>query len=195
MNARRRSAARRCVPAGLVRRHRRRRRGCSARVRDGLGGVLLFAQNVVDDAQVAALCAQLRDARADVVIAIDEEGGDVTRLDAARRQRHAVPCRVRRSSTTSSSTTDAFTDLGHRLRSVGIDLTLAPCADINSNPRNPIIGVRSFGTTADVVARHVAAAIDGFHRGGVSVCAKHFPGPRRHQRRHAPRPARGSAPR
>ena len=77
----------------------RRRRGCSTRSRDGLGGVLLFGQNVVDDAQVAALCAELRDGRADVVIAIDEEGGDVTRLDAAR------PAATRRAPPRSGSST------------------------------------------------------------------------------------------
>ncbi|MCU1399292.1 MAG: Sugar hydrolase, partial [Acidimicrobiales bacterium] len=54
-----------------------------AAVANGLGGVLLFAQNVVDDRQVARLCARLRGAHPDVIIAIDEEGGDVTRLDAA----------------------------------------------------------------------------------------------------------------
>ncbi|HEX3088558.1 MAG TPA: glycoside hydrolase family 3 N-terminal domain-containing protein [Ilumatobacteraceae bacterium] len=144
-------------------------------VRDGLGGVLLFAQNVVDDAQVAQLCAQLRDARADVVIAIDEEGGDVTRLDAAGGS--DTPCPIAFGFVDDVSlTADAYASLGSRVRSLGIDLTLAPVADINSNPRNPIIGVRSFGTTPDVVARHVVAAIDGFHHGGISVCAKHYPG-------------------
>ena len=144
-------------------------------VRGGLGGVLLFAQNVVDDVQVAELCAQLRDARADVVIAIDEEGGDVTRLDAARGS--DTPCPAAFGFVDDVHlTAGAYAALGERGRSLGIDLTLAPCADINSNPRNPIIGVRSFGTTPDVVSRHVVAAVDGFHNGGVSVCAKHFPG-------------------
>ncbi|MEP7111920.1 MAG: glycoside hydrolase family 3 N-terminal domain-containing protein [Ilumatobacteraceae bacterium] len=144
-------------------------------VRDGLGGVLLFAQNVIDDHQVTDLCAQLRDARADVVIAIDEEGGDVTRLDAVCGSDTPSPAAfgfvddVR-------LTADAYASLGQRVRSLGIDLTLAPCADINSNAHNPIIGVRSFGTTAEGVSRHVVAAVAGFHRGGVSVSAKHFPG-------------------
>jgi beta-N-acetylhexosaminidase len=144
-------------------------------VRDGLGGVLLFAQNVVDDAQVAELCAQLRDARADVVIAIDEEGGDVTRLDAARGSDTPSPAAFGFVDE-ARLTTEAYARLGKRVRGLGIDLTLAPCADINSNPRNPIIGVRSFGTTPELVGRHVVAAIEGFHDGGVSVCAKHFPG-------------------
>ena len=54
------------------------------RVADGLGGVVLFGRNVVDDAQVTSLCGELRSVRPDVVIGIDEEGGDVTRLDAGR---------------------------------------------------------------------------------------------------------------
>ncbi|MEY2416079.1 MAG: beta-N-acetylhexosaminidase, partial [Ilumatobacteraceae bacterium] len=144
-------------------------------VRDGLGGVLLFAQNVVDDVQVTELCAQVRSARADVVIAIDEEGGDVTRLDAARGS--DTPCPAAFGFVDDVRlTTDAYAALGERVRSLGIDLTLAPCADINSNPLNPIIGVRSFGATPDGVSRHVVAAVKGFHDGGVSVCAKHFPG-------------------
>ncbi|MEY2400301.1 MAG: beta-N-acetylhexosaminidase, partial [Ilumatobacteraceae bacterium] len=144
-------------------------------IRDGLGGVLLFAQNVVDDAQVAELCEQLREARADVVIAIDEEGGDVTRLDAARGSDTPSPAAFGFVDDV-SLTADAYACLGRRVRGLGIDLTLAPCADINSNPRNPIIGVRSFGTTAGGVSRHVVASVEGFRSSGVSVCAKHFPG-------------------
>lgn len=82
------------------------------RVRDGLGGVLLFAQNVVDGAQVAALCASLKAARSDVVIAIDEEGGDVTRLDACR------------GSDTPSPAAFGFVD--------ETDLTSAACAGLGS---------------------------------------------------------------
>jgi beta-N-acetylhexosaminidase len=144
-------------------------------VRDGLGGVLLFAQNVIDDVQAKDLCDQLRDARADIVIAIDEEGGDVTRLDAASGSDTPSPAAFGNVDDV-LLTADAYAALGRRVSAVGIDMTLAPCADINSNQRNPIIGVRSFGVTADRVARHVVAAIDGFQAGGISVCAKHFPG-------------------
>jgi beta-N-acetylhexosaminidase len=144
-------------------------------VRDGLGGVLLFAQNVVDDAQVTEVCQALRGARSDIVIAVDEEGGDVTRLDAATGSDTPSPAAFGFVDEP-QLTRDAYWELGSRIRGLGIDLTLAPCADINSNPRNPIIGVRSFGTTAALVSRHVAAAIEGFHRGGISVSAKHFPG-------------------
>lgn len=144
-------------------------------IRGGLGGVLLFAQNVVDDDQVAELCAQLRGARDDVIIAIDEEGGDVTRLDARLASDTPNPAAFGFVDDV-QLTEDAYAGLGHRVRALGIDLTLAPCADINTNPQNPIIGVRSFGATADVASRHVAAAVAGFRRGGLSVCVKHFPG-------------------
>ena len=145
------------------------------RVGEGLGGVLLFAQNIVDDAQVAEACGALRAARDDVVIAIDEEGGDVTRLDASHGS--DTPCPAAFGAVDDVQLTfGAFADLGRRVKSLGIDLTLAPCADINSNPLNPIIGLRSFGTTADVVSRHVAAAVQGFRSSGLTACVKHYPG-------------------
>ena len=119
-------------------------------VNEGLGGVLLFAQNIVDDAQVAALCSELRSARSDVVIAIDEEGGDVTRLDADLGS--DTPCAAAFGYVDDVElTAEAYESLGHRVQRLGIDLVLAPVADINSNPRNPIIGVRSFGASADLV--------------------------------------------
>lgn len=145
------------------------------RVRNGLGGVLLFAQNVAGDEQVAASCEQLRCARSDVLIAIDEEGGDVTRLDAAWGSDVPTPAAFGAVDDV-ALTHAAYAALGRRVRSLGIDLTLAPCADINSNPLNPIIGLRSFGTEPHHVASHVTAAITGFRAGGIAVCAKHYPG-------------------
>ncbi len=70
----------------------------------------------------------------------------------------------------------AYRSLGERLAGLGIDLSLAPCADINSNDRNPIIGVRSFGSTAEVASRHTAACVQGFRDGGAGTAVKHFPG-------------------
>ena len=57
-----------------------------------------------------------------------------------------------------------------------MNLNLAPVADTNTNPRNPVIGVRSFGSDPELVARHVAAFVTGTQRQGVAACAKHFPG-------------------
>lgn len=145
------------------------------RVGDGLGGVCLFAQNIVDDDQVAAMCADLHAARRGVIIAIDEEGGDVTRLDAAEGSE--TPCPAAFGAVDDPELTRlAYRALGARLADLGIDLSLAPCADINSNDRNPIIGVRSFGATAELAARHTAACVAGFRDGGAGTAVKHFPG-------------------
>ena len=145
------------------------------RIAEGLGGVCLFAQNVIDDGQVMAMCATMHTARSGVVIAVDEEGGDVTRLDAADGSE--TPCPAAFGAVDDPELTRrAFRSLGARLARLGIDLSLAPCADINSNDRNPIIGVRSFGATAELASRHTAACIAGFGEGGIGSCVKHFPG-------------------
>ena len=145
------------------------------RVRAGLGGICLFAENIDDDQQLAAMVASLREARADVVIAIDEEGGDVTRLDARTGSDMPSPAAFGAVDDV-DATRAAFAALGDRLAQIDIDLTLAPCADVNSDPRNPIVGVRAFGSEPDLVARHVAASIAGVRDGGALACAKHFPG-------------------
>jgi beta-glucosidase-like glycosyl hydrolase len=61
-------------------------------------------------------------------------------------------------------------------RALGINWIYAPVADVDLEPRNPIVGTRSFGTDADLVSHHVAAWIRGCHEGGALACAKHFPG-------------------
>jgi beta-N-acetylhexosaminidase len=66
--------------------------------------------------------------------------------------------------------------MGSDLAEVGINLDLAPVADINSNPLNPVIGVRSFGSDSELVGRHVRAFVSGMQGCGVAACAKHFPG-------------------
>ncbi len=67
-------------------------------------------------------------------------------------------------------------DIGAELSEVGVDLDFGPVADVNSNPLNPVIGVRSFGADPDLVARHVEAFVDGLQAAGVGACLKHFPG-------------------
>jgi beta-N-acetylhexosaminidase len=66
--------------------------------------------------------------------------------------------------------------MGADLRGLGINLDFAPVADVNTNPENPVIGLRSFGDDPARVGAHVAAAIDGLHAAGIASAAKHFPG-------------------
>jgi beta-N-acetylhexosaminidase len=145
------------------------------RLVDGLGGVVLYGRNVRTPEQVASLTAQLRADRADLVVATDEEGGDVTRLAASTGS--SYPGNLALGHVDDVGLTRAVAEaMADDLRAAGINLDLAPVADVNSNPDNPVIGVRSFGAEPDLVARHVAAFVDGLQSRGVAACAKHFPG-------------------
>lgn len=144
-------------------------------LREGLGGVCLFATNVGTPDQLAALTASLREANPLAAVAIDEEGGDVTRLFADRGAPYpgnAVLGRI----DDEALTRTVGRAVGDALAAAGCTMTFAPDADINSNPLNPVIGVRSFGATPGLVARHTAAWIHGVQSAGIAASAKHFPG-------------------
>ncbi len=141
---------------------------------EGLGGVCLFGSNTADG-QVSRLTGAVRDVAPAAVIATDEEGGDVTRLHYASG-----------SPVLGAAALGAVDDLaltratgamvGTALADCGIDLDLGPVADVNSNPDNPVIGTRSFGSDPAHVARHVVAWVEGLQSAGVAACLKHFPG-------------------
>src|SRR5699024_6850793 len=117
----------------------------------------------------------LRRTAPQLLVAVDEEGGDVTRLDAADGS--AFPGSGALGAVADAELTrDVAAELGTRLRRCGIDMDLAPVADVDANEQNPIIGVRSFGTDPKQVADHVAAFIGGLQSHGVAATAKHFPG-------------------
>ncbi|MFE0738244.1 glycoside hydrolase family 3 protein [Streptomyces sp. NPDC058855] len=145
------------------------------RIGEGLSSVGLFGRNIVDPEQLAALTARLRAERDDVLVAIDEEGGDVTRLEV--NQGSSFPGNYALGSVDDVELTRAVArELGRRLAACGVDLNWAPSADVNSNAANPVIGVRSFGADPDLVARHTVAYVDGLQGVGVAACTKHFPG-------------------
>jgi beta-N-acetylhexosaminidase len=145
------------------------------RIGEGLASVALFGRNVTSPEQVAALTAQLRAEREDLLVAIDEEGGDVTRLEV--RTGSSFPGNHALGAVDDVGLTRAVAaELGRRLAASGVNFNWAPSADVNSNPDNPVIGVRAFGADTDLVARHTAAYITGMQSAGVATCAKHFPG-------------------
>jgi beta-N-acetylhexosaminidase len=142
---------------------------------EGLGGVVLFARNVVDAEQVSALTAAMRAEKPDVLVAIDEEAGDVTRIESGRGS--SRPGNLALGAIDDPELTEAVArDLGAELAAAGITLNYAPDADVNANPDNPVIGVRSFGADPALVARHTGAWVRGLQSAGVAACAKHFPG-------------------
>ncbi|MFD0317227.1 glycoside hydrolase family 3 protein [Streptomyces flavalbus] len=145
------------------------------RLGEGLASVGLFGRNIASPAQLAALTAQLRAERDDVLVAIDEEGGDVTRLEV--RTGSSYPGNHALGAVDDTELTHAVAyALGQRLAACGVNFNWAPSADVNSNPDNPVIGVRSFGAAPDLVARHTAAYVTGLQAAGVAACTKHFPG-------------------
>ncbi|WP_034265119.1 glycoside hydrolase family 3 protein [Actinospica robiniae] len=140
-----------------------------------LGGLVLFSRNLADRAQTAALCASLREADEDVLIALDEEGGDVTRLEIGEGSSYPGNLALGRVDDI-RLTESVGRSIGLDLLEVGVNFNYAPCADVNANPDNPVIGVRSFGAESELVARHTAAYIRGLQSVGVIGTAKHFPG-------------------
>jgi beta-N-acetylhexosaminidase len=147
-----------------------------AALADGLGGLVLFGSNLGDGTNVRALTDSLRAmAGRDIVLATDEEGGDVTRLDTLHGSRSPGAAALG-ALDDPAVTEEVYAAIGARLADAGITMNLAPIGDVNVEPLNPVIGVRSFGSDAPTAARHVAAAVRGIQRGGTAACVKHFPG-------------------
>jgi beta-N-acetylhexosaminidase len=145
------------------------------RIGEGLSSVGLFGRNISSAEQLATLTARLRAERDDLLVAIDEESGDVTRLEVGEGS--SFPGNYALGTVDDPALTRAVAhELGLRLAAAGANLNWAPSADINSDPGNPVIGVRSFGADPDLVARHTAAYVEGLQSAGVAACTKHFPG-------------------
>ena len=143
-----------------------------------VGGVCYFPTTPEgDDAgDVAGLLRELASAGTGLapIVAVDQEGGTVARL---RRGVTSVPSAMALAATGSTdATARAAAIVGAELRAVGFHQDYAPDADVNSNPANPVIGVRSYGSDPELVAAHVAAAVRGLQGAGLAATAKHFPG-------------------
>lgn len=141
----------------------------------GLAGVCLYGNNMTPSADLADLARDVRRIDTTAVLALDEEGGDVTRLHA--RTGSPYPGNAALGAYDDVTVTRAIAaGIGAELARAGVWLDLAPSADINSNPRNPVIGTRSFGADPALVARHTAAYVSGLASQGIAASVKHFPG-------------------
>jgi len=148
----------------------------AALLAEGLGGICLFGTNTAaGPASVRALTDAIHAVRPGAVVAVDEEGGDVTRLHAAQGSPVLGPAALGAVDDL-AMTRATGRAVGLDLAAAGIDLDLAPVADVNSNPDNPVIGTRSFSADAAPAAAHVTAWVEGLRAAGVAACAKHFPG-------------------
>jgi beta-N-acetylhexosaminidase len=141
-----------------------------------LGGVVLFARNVAEPAQVAELAreAQELSKSAPLWVAIDQEGGRVQRVKAPLTVWPA-PASLGRAD--DIELTRRFgRALSRELRAMGITFNFVPVLDVLTRKDNPAIGDRALSDVADVVARHGVALIEAVHAEGLPTCAKHFPG-------------------
>ncbi|MGE8079656.1 glycoside hydrolase family 3 N-terminal domain-containing protein [Peribacillus loiseleuriae] len=140
-----------------------------------LGGVILFHENVVSTEQTVRLIADYQQVadKYGMLIAIDQEGGVVTRLQSGTD----MPGNMALGATRSPELTQKVgLAIGEELASLGINMNFAPDMDVNNNPDNPVIGVRSFGENPKLVAKLGTAYIKGMQAAGVVATAKHFPG-------------------
>ena len=142
---------------------------------DGMPGVTLYGDNATSPTSMADLGREILRRWPDALVAVDEEGGDVTRLEHLTGS--SWPGNLALGHLDDVAATRAVgAALAARLLAAGVTVDLAPSVDVGSDPRNPVIGTRSFGADPDLVARHGAAMVAGLHAGGVVAVPKHFPG-------------------
>lgn len=144
-----------------------------------IGNVILFQENVRDCEQLKQLCSDIQTfVRAETghsaLIAIDQEGGVVTRM---REDGVNVPGAMALGAAGDpENARRAGRLIGRELRHLGVNFNFAPTVDVNSNPQNPVIGVRSYGDDPKKVGLFAEQAVKGLKEGGVLCAAKHFPG-------------------
>lgn len=147
--------------------------------RYSFGGVIVFAQNCQNAAQTTSLIKSMQQANLEggatssLLVSIDQEGGYITRLNTGT----AMPGNMAIAATGNPENAyRAASVIGNELAVQGINVDFGPVMDVNNNPDNPIIGVRSFSDNPKVVATYGAKYIEGLHSNGVMAALKHFPG-------------------
>jgi beta-N-acetylhexosaminidase len=138
-------------------------------------GFIHFARNIESAEQIAELNRELVDLSPDdrpPLLSIDQEGGRVQRL----KDTPWPSMRALGNLADLPTTTQVAAAMADELRATGFNLNFAPVCDVDSNPKNPVIGDRSFGKRPAEVAAQAVAFLEGLHSHGVIGCAKHFPG-------------------
>lgn len=143
------------------------------------GGIIIFGQNIQNAKQTTELVADIQKqnllggADSELLVSIDQEGGYITRLNTGTQ----MPGNMALGATGNPDNAyRAAKVMGKELAVQGINLDFAPVMDVNNNPANPIIGVRSFSDNPELCAKFGQRYIDGLHKNGVMTALKHFPG-------------------
>ena len=140
------------------------------------GGVILFSRNLESVEQMVDLTNNLQacSPHSPLLISIDQEGGRVSRLPTGFTI--FPPCGLLGRCNSAGLAYAAAATIAKELRAVGVNMNMAPVLDVNSNPDNPVIGDRAFGTTPAVVCELGSATAAGLQDNKVVACGKHFPG-------------------
>jgi len=149
-----------------------------------VGGIMYyqFSNGLTSPEQVRLLSRSLQEVAqkhspyVPLLISVDQEGGTINRLIPKHNFTTFPSQEIIGAVNDTTLTEKTAYAIGRQLRAVGISLNMAPVADINSNADNPVIGSRSFGTTATHVIPHVHAALRGYQKANTIACIKHFPG-------------------
>ena len=143
------------------------------------GGVIFFGDNIVDAGQTVTMIRGCQEAAAGseqgipMLICVDQEGGIVNRVSFGTTSSGSMAL----AATGDEALTEESADMmGQEIRALGFNMDFAPVSDVNSNPNNPVIGVRSFSDDPQIAAGHVKAFIRGLDKNGVLAALKHFPG-------------------
>ncbi len=140
------------------------------------GGVILFSRNLESTEQIVQLTNELQRSspHSPLLISIDQEGGRVSRLP--KEFTIFPPCEVLSRCNSSELAYAAAATIAKELKAVGINMNMSPVLDVNSNPANPVIGDRAFGTAPAPVCELGLATVGGLQDNRVVACGKHFPG-------------------
>ena len=144
-----------------------------------VSGIALFRQNITDAEQMQTFIQDYQNASGTpLLIAVDEEGGTVARL--ANHKAFTLPKYENAAAIGATGDPEQAKAMGRTiggyLKPYGFNLDFAPVADVNSNPKNPVIGKRAFSSDPNAAAAMVSAAVQGFHESGMLCTLKHFPG-------------------
>ncbi len=142
------------------------------------GGVILFTANLEDAQQSQELISQIQEInRANgglpMIFTLDQEGGSVARLSYGTTGVGNMALAATGDPENARTMAEIY---GEEISALGFNADYAPVVDVNSNPSNPIIGIRSFGDTPEVVSRFAIPFMEGLHSKQILSCAKHFPG-------------------
>ena len=143
-----------------------------------VGGIILYAWNIDDEAQLARIIPQVRALNGDPLLCIDEEGGRVSRI-ANNPNFDLKKYESMASIGATGDPRNAYecgNTIGTYLHRYGFDIDFAPVADVNTNPENVVIGPRAFSDDPAVAAPMVVNYLQGLKDAGITGCIKHFPG-------------------